>query len=59
MFLIFLETKKYIIMFQNKSTQKILFIFAIILFFQSCKTDPAATTGTVTADEIDSIKSKS
>jgi len=50
MFLIFLETKKYIIMFQNKSTQKILFIFAIILFFQSCKTDPAATTGTTTTD---------
>lgn len=37
-------------MFQNKSTQKILFIFAIILFFQSCKTDPAATTGTTTTD---------
>jgi peptide/nickel transport system substrate-binding protein len=51
MFLIFLETKKYIIMFQNKSTQKILFIFAIILFFQSCKTEPAPTSGTATTDE--------
>lgn len=45
-------------MFQSKFSQKILFIFAIILFSQSCKTDPATTSGTATTDESFTIVSR-
>ena len=45
-------------MFQSKSAQKILFIFAIILFSQSCKTDPAATTKTTTTDDSFTVVSR-
>ncbi|MFK7774004.1 MAG: ABC transporter substrate-binding protein [Saprospiraceae bacterium] len=45
-------------MFQRTSAQKILFIFAIILFFQSCKTDPAVTKDGTTADDSFTVVSR-
>ncbi len=45
-------------MFQRTFAQKILFIFAIILFSQSCKTDPVATKGGTTTDDSFTVVSR-
>lgn len=45
-------------MFRRTHAEKILFIFVIILFFQSCKTDPTTDTESKTTDDSFSVVSR-
>ncbi len=58
MFSIILKDTKSEIMFQNKLSLILLFIFSSLLIFQSCKTDPASNSGNTTADDSFTVVSR-
>ena len=58
MFSKFLKDTKSETMLQNKLSQVLLFIFSILLIFQSCKTDPTPTIEKTVTDESFTVVSR-